>query len=37
MKIAFENSSSSKRVQSYIDSYQGIFIQLGTFQRFKYN
>jgi len=33
MKIAFENSSSSKRVQSYIDSYQGIFIQLGTFQR----
>ena len=35
MKIALENSSSSKRVQSYIDSYQGILIQLGTFQSFK--
>lgn len=35
MKIALENSSSSKRVQSYIDSYQGIFIQLGTFHRIK--
>lgn len=35
MSIAFENSSSSKRVQSYLDSYQGIFIQLGIFQRLK--
>ena len=35
IKIALENSSSSKLVQSYIDSYQGIFIQLGTFQRLK--
>jgi len=34
MSIAFENSSSSKRVQSYLDSYQGIFIQLGIFQQF---
>ena len=35
IEIALENSSSSKQVQSYIDSYQGIFIQLGTFQKFK--
>ena len=35
ISLAFENSRSSKRVQSFIDSYQGIFIKLETFQRFK--
>ena len=35
ISIAFENSSSSKRVQSFIDSYQGIFMKLETFQRLK--
>ena len=32
MKIALENSRSSKNVQSYLDSYQGIALQFGTDQ-----
>lgn len=35
LNLAWENSSSTRQVQTYLDGYQAIAVQLGTFQRYN--